>query len=166
MAGSIMPAAMCVKNATNTLQVTSFSFNAFPSFSFKQKLIFISLIYHVNSFYKGLYLCHGAPGIHSVKFDNFGVPYQVPSMSLQRILVKLRMFIKLSLITWMEVVFRTLFCLCAKCENVLTLRDTPQLRDIEGMSNLLISTNGRAQRNKCRYPIYAVGWFSSSRNLL
>ena len=63
MAGSIMPAAMCVKNATNTLQVTSFSFNAFPSFSFKQKLIFISLIYHVNSFYKGLYLCHGAPGI-------------------------------------------------------------------------------------------------------
>ena len=53
-------------------------------------------------------------------------------MSLQRILVKLRMFIKLSLITWMEVVFLTLFCLCAKCENVLTLRDTPQLRDIEG----------------------------------
>ena len=90
MAGSMMPTAMRVKNAPNTLQVTSFSFNAFPSFSFKQKLLFISLIYHVNSFYKGLYLCHGTPGIHSVKFDNFGVPYQVASMSLQRILVKLR----------------------------------------------------------------------------
>ena len=40
-----------------------------------------------------------------VKFDNFGVPYQVASISLQRILV--RMFSKLSLITWIsaEVVF-------------------------------------------------------------
>ena len=61
--------------------------------------------------------------------------------------------------------FLTLYCLCAKCENVLILRDTPQLRDIESMSNLLISTNGRVQHIKGEVTLYPVGWFSSSRNL-